>query len=92
MRRYTSWTRWVTLAMLAHAFLAVLRAGEDTGARSDAAEMVPLSCNEIQRLFMTLVADRVHHADHRLSWSQWRRRHQARARRAHYRHRQVAQP
>ncbi|GAA4897976.1 SRSO17 transposase [Streptomonospora salina] len=92
VRRYTSWIRWVTLAMLAHAFLAVLRADGDTAARSDAAETVPLSCNEIQRLFMALVADRVHHADHRLRWSEWRRRHQARARRAHYRRRQVAQP
>jgi SRSO17 transposase len=26
VRRYTSWSRWVTLAMLAHAFLAVVRA------------------------------------------------------------------
>jgi len=92
VRRYTSWTRWVTLAMLAHAFLAVLRTGADTGARSDAAEMVPLSCNETQRLFLALVADRVHHADHRLFWSAWRRRRQARARRAHYRRRQAARP
>lgn len=28
VRRYCPWTRWVTLAMLAHAFLAVLRAYE----------------------------------------------------------------
>ncbi|MFI6274591.1 hypothetical protein [Streptomyces sp. NPDC050988] len=28
VRRYSSWTRWVTLAMLAHAFLAVVRADE----------------------------------------------------------------
>lgn len=26
--RHTSWSRWVTLAMLAHAFLAVVRADE----------------------------------------------------------------
>ena len=28
IRRWTSWHRWVTLAMLAHAFLAVVRADE----------------------------------------------------------------
>jgi hypothetical protein len=28
VRRYPSWSRWVTLAMLAHAFLAVVRADE----------------------------------------------------------------
>jgi hypothetical protein len=28
VRRYPSWTRWVTLAMLAHAFIAVVRANE----------------------------------------------------------------
>jgi hypothetical protein len=28
VRRFVSWTRWVTLAMLAHAFLAVVRADE----------------------------------------------------------------
>lgn len=30
LRRYPSWSRWVTLAMLAHAFLAVVRADEHT--------------------------------------------------------------
>jgi hypothetical protein len=30
LRRFTSWSRWVTLAMLAHAFLAVIRADEHT--------------------------------------------------------------
>ncbi len=53
-RRYRSWTRWVTLAMLAHAFLAVVRADEH--ARSPALDgLVPLSCNEIQRLFITVI-------------------------------------
>jgi hypothetical protein len=28
LRRFTSWSRWVTLAMLAHALLAVVRAAE----------------------------------------------------------------
>lgn len=59
VRRYTSWTRWVTLAMLAHAFLAVLRADEDTH-RPAPDTLIPLTCNEIARLFIALVAERIH--------------------------------
>lgn len=84
LRRFTSWSRRVTLAMLAHAFLAVVRADEHT--RHPAPDgLIPLTCNEIQRLFTMLVAHHVHDVAHRLSWSTWRRRHQAQARASHYR-------
>ncbi|MEU7900476.1 IS701 family transposase [Nonomuraea sp. NPDC049152] len=84
VRRYTSWSRWVTLAMLAHAFLAVVRADEH--ARYPAPDgLIPLTCNEIQRLFITLVVRPVREVAHRLAWSAWRRRHQARAQVGHYR-------
>ncbi|MFD5341740.1 IS701 family transposase, partial [Streptomyces hawaiiensis] len=89
VRRYASWSRWVTLAMLAHAFLAVVRADEH--ARHPAPDaLIPLTCNEIQRLFITVVIRPVHDTAHRLSWSHWRRRHQARSQASHYR-RQAAQ-
>lgn len=42
VRRYTSWSRWVTLAMLAHAFLAV----EHTR-QTAPEELIPLNCSEI---------------------------------------------
>ncbi|MFE5192057.1 IS701 family transposase [Streptomyces sp. NPDC056628] len=81
LRRFTSWSRWVTLAMLAHAFLAVVRADEH--ARHLVPDgLVPFTCNEIQRLFTTLVVRPVHDVAHRLAW---RRRHQARAQASHYR-------
>ncbi|MDF2260060.1 IS701 family transposase [Streptomyces ferralitis] len=84
VRRFTSSSRWVTLAMLAHAFLAVVRADEHT--RQPAPDgLIPLTCNEIQRLFTALVARPVRDAVHRLGWSAWRRRHQARAQASHYR-------
>ncbi|MGW5781052.1 IS701 family transposase [Streptomyces sp. NPDC003863] len=84
VRRFTSWSRWVTPAMLAHAFLAVVRA--DERARHPVPdELIPLTCNEIQRLSTTLVVQPVHDAGHRLRWSAWRRHHQARARAGHYR-------
>jgi hypothetical protein len=83
-RRYPSWARWATLAMLAHAFLATVRA-EEHACRPTPDGLLPLSCSEIQRLFIALIARPVQDAAHRLDWSDWRRRHQARARACHYR-------
>ncbi|MBT2363941.1 IS701 family transposase [Streptomyces sp. ISL-10] len=83
VRRYPSWARWVTLAMLAHAFLAVVRADEHAH-RPGPADLIPLSCNEIQRLFITVVVQPLHDMAHRLGWSDWRRRHQERSRTSHY--------
>lgn len=70
--------------MLAYAFLAAVRADEHAR-RPTPDGLVPLSCNEIQRLFNTLVVQPLHHAAHRLGWSDWRRRHQERSRTSHYR-------
>ncbi|MGI5143689.1 IS701 family transposase [Streptomyces sp. CA-106110] len=89
VRRYPSWARWVTLAMLAHAFLAVVRADEHAR-RSGPADLVPLSCNEIQRLFIVAVQP-LHDMAHRLGWSDWRRRHQQRSRTSHYRRQAASQ-
>lgn len=44
-RRYTSWTRWVTLAMLAHAFLAVVRAVEQARHPAPDGLIPPLTCH-----------------------------------------------
>lgn len=63
--------------------LAVVRADEHTRPAPDA--LIPLTCNEIQRLFITLVVRPVHDAAHRLGRSDWRRRHQARSQAGHYR-------
>ncbi|MET9539384.1 IS701 family transposase [Streptomyces sp. NPDC006553] len=89
VRGYSSWSRRVTLAMLAHASLSVVRANEhDRHPSPD--ELIPLTCNEIQRLFITLVIQRAFDPLHRLGWFVWRRRHQTRSRTSHYR-RQAAQ-
>ncbi|GAA2326631.1 hypothetical protein GCM10010431_56050 [Streptomyces kunmingensis] len=89
VRRWTSWHRWVTLAMLAHAFLAVTAAAERCGPAAD--DLIPLTCNEIQRLLSTLTS-RAHDLTHRLRWSHWRRRHQARARACHYQRQAATHP
>ncbi len=89
VRRWRSWYRWATLAMLAHAFLVVAALTERTQ-HPPPSGLIPLTCNEIQHLFTTLLAQPIGDLAHRWRWSLWRRRHQARARTCHYR-RQAAQ-
>jgi hypothetical protein len=50
--------------------------------------LIGLTCNELQHLFAALVAAPIAETGHRLRWSAWRRRHQARAQACHY-HRQA---
>jgi SRSO17 transposase len=83
VRRWRSWYRWTTLAMLAHAFLVVL-AATYRARHPPPAGLISLTCNEVQHLFATLVARPASDLGHRLRWSLWRRRHQARARTCHY--------
>ncbi|GAA2803998.1 hypothetical protein GCM10010505_33270 [Kitasatospora aburaviensis] len=89
VRRWNSWHRWTTLAMLAHAFLAITAAIERT-ASGPSRELIPLTCSEIRRLFTTLLLQPVRDLAHQLRWSTWRRHHQAHARTSHYQ-RQTAQ-
>jgi SRSO17 transposase len=91
VRRWRSWYRWVTLSMVAHAFLVVAAMTERL-CRPPPSGLIPLTCNEVQHLFAALVARPVEDLDHRLGWSVWRRRHQARARTCHYRRQAAWQP
>ena len=84
VRRWTSWHRWTTLAMLAHAFLAVATAAERDHAPAPAG-LIELTVNEFRRLFDALLLAAKHTIETLLAWSRWRRRHQARARECHYR-------
>ena len=87
VRRWTSWHRWTTLAMLAHAFLAVATAVERDASPAPAG-LIELTVNEFRRLFDALLLAATHTIDTLLAWSTWRRRHQARARDCHYRRRE----
>jgi SRSO17 transposase len=83
VRTWTSWHRWVTLAMLACAFLTITAATEH--ARQPPPDgQIPLTRNEIARLFTTLLIQPARNARHLLHWSKWRRRHQYRSRTSHY--------
>jgi SRSO17 transposase len=91
VRRWRSWYRWVTLAMLVHAFLVVAAVTEHARYPPPPG-LIGLTCNEIQHLYAALVARPAGDRDHRLHWSVWRRRHQARARACHYRRQAAWQP
>jgi SRSO17 transposase len=84
VRRWTSWHRWSTLAMLAHAFLAIATAIERDHAPAPTG-LIELTVNEFRRLFDALLLGAKHTIDTLLTWSRRRRRHQARARECHYR-------
>lgn len=85
VRRWDSWYRHITLVMLAHAILTVIAARERH--RHTDPTLIPLTFNEIRRLFTRLTTNTIHTIDHWLHWSTWRRRHQARAKTSHYRRR-----
>jgi SRSO17 transposase len=87
VRRWKSWHRWTTLAMLAHAFLAVATAIERDHTPAPAG-LIELTVNEFRRLFDALLLTSRHSLATLLAWSTWRRKHQHRARQCHYRRRQ----
>src|SRR3954464_11657749 len=96
VRRWLPWRRWTLLAMLAHALLVVLAAGKHaTGPPPPG--LIPLTCNELQRLRPPPPGTGLPACPPAGSpnpapppadpeaWSSWRRRHQYRARTSHYR-------
>jgi SRSO17 transposase len=87
VRKWTSWYRYTTLVMLAHALLAVIAAQGRERRPAGAADLIPLTVNEIRHLFAKLITNTVHTISHWLHWSTWRRRHQQRALTSHYKRR-----
>jgi SRSO17 transposase len=87
VRRWDSWHRFTTLALAALAVLTICAADATTGERDTDRDVIDLTVNEIRRLINAMIIRPVRGLVHRLRWSTWRRRHQARARRAHYKRR-----
>ena len=83
VRRWDSWYRWTTMAMLALAFLTIAAATEHAG-HPPPGDQIPITRNEIAALFSTLIIEPVTGNRHRLRWSPQRRRHQHRAKTSHY--------
>ena len=87
VRRWVSWHRWTTLAMLAHAFLAVTTADQCDINRCPEG-LITLTVNEFRHLFDALLLGARQRLTTLLHWSTWRRRHQHRSRQCHYRRRE----
>ncbi|MGE5289018.1 MAG: hypothetical protein ACM3ML_17820 [Micromonosporaceae bacterium] len=60
------------------------------GPTTDEAGLIAVTLAEARRLFTTLLARATATTEQILAWSRWRRRHQHRARTAHYRSRETA--
>lgn len=84
VRTWTSWYRWTTLVMLAHAFLAIAAAHARPTTEQG---LTPLTLNEIRHLYITLVIEPARGVIDILGWSTWRRRHQHHAKTCHYQRR-----
>ena len=86
--RWKSWHRWTALCLLAYLYLAVAVAAqrqEDASSGLDAG-LIPVTVPELLRLLRdTVIPPPRRDRAHRLHWSDWRRRHQHRAREAHRR-------
>jgi len=78
VRLHKAWYRYVTLAMLALAWLAVTRAS-----LADDGDTLMTPANEIRRMFTALCGP-PRNEPHARHWSRWRRHHQERARHCHY--------
>jgi hypothetical protein len=90
VRRWTSWYRWVTLAMLALALLTVAAAAGH--AQPPPPGMIPVTRNEIARLIAVLLPQPERGYGHWTAWSDWRRRRQYTARACHYRRQAARDP
>jgi hypothetical protein len=101
VRTWTAWHRFITLAMLALAFLMVCAAAAaiptppDPYHHAHNSDPIALTAAEIRRLFNTLTVtplrallpSPLRTTTHAQRWSDWRRRHQGQARRSHYQRR-----
>jgi SRSO17 transposase len=84
VRTWDSWHRYTTLAMFAHAVLAVLAARERANRPQGTHQLIPLTVNEIRHLFAKLITRASFSFTYWLRWSAWRRRHQHNALISHY--------
>jgi SRSO17 transposase len=84
-RHWQAWHRFTLLAMLALMILTIVT-GRQQGTRPGD-ELIDVTVPELRRLINALVLAHRPDPEHILAWSQWRRHHQATAKRSHYRRR-----
>lgn len=80
------WHRWSALCLLAYIDLAVAAASHRCNYADLEIGLIPITIPELARLLRnTVIAPPCRDQAYRQHWSQWRRRHQYRARQAHLR-------
>lgn len=87
-RRWQAWHRWTTLVIAAHAFLAAAAATNTTSSGN----LIPITVNELRRLFHALVIEAARRVADVIAWSIFRRRHQATAKTSHYARQALREP
>ena len=86
VRKWDGWYRHITLVMLAHAFVSVVRFYEAAGEQDSGEEdLIPPTLPEVRRLMRYLLLRRLPDQRSALCWSRWRRKHQMRAKLCHRR-------
>jgi SRSO17 transposase len=84
--RWRSWHRWGTLCLLACIYLAVTVATHHDSPVGPEIGLILVTIPELVRLLRdSVIPSPCRDQTHRQHWSQWRRRHQYRARQAHRR-------
>jgi hypothetical protein len=84
--RWRSWHRWSALCLLAYIYLAVAVAMHRGSPAGPEIGLIPITIPELVRLLRdSVIPSPRRDKTHRQHWSQWRRRHQYRARQAHQR-------
>ena len=95
VRHWQGWYRHITLSRWALTFLTVIRTQAGTLPTKKPLSLrglLPLSVAEIRHLLWTLLWKTTALPEVVLAWSLWRRRHQFRAKRAHYQRRGALLP
>lgn len=92
VRRWAGWHRHITLCLLAHAFVGVVRSSEVAWENGALEDLLALTVPEVRRLMCSLLLAKLPEEEAVLCWSRWRRRHQLRARRCHQRRRRLERP
>jgi len=103
VRSWVGWHRHVTLSMFALAYLAVVRRSAERHSAEQGAlggvdpairalDLLPLTVPEVRRMLAALAIKQHPEPHYVLHWSAWRRRHQQRAKRAHWHRRTPEYP
>lgn len=91
VRKWDGWHRHITLTLLAHALVSVVRSYEVTHEQGEehvsGEELVPLTLAEVRRLMCSVLLRVLPEQQAALCWSRWRRKHQMRAKLCHRRRR-----